>query len=554
MESAPEPQSARRFGGLLFVVLCLAAFLGTDPGFSELAWQYQYVMDRSGPSVTAVYIGAYLAAAVGWALLMASRRTWIRWITTALTAVGLCVHLGVWAINGYGYELWEARMFFHEVAHAGDAATTFGAGTLGAVAAGFGITAALVLVRGWTRARTRFPAWLLLPLAAAPMTFVIARTDGEISAFPPPLKVPVVTIIGNLPRDVIGERRPPTLKPIATPLVPHVLFIIDESVRGDLLGINGGPPTTPWLSANASRLLNFGVACAATNSSAPSNMVIQSGIQPKALEKDAPSAMTMPNVFQYARAAGYRTSYLLGQPLRYWYYMNPSDLDDLDQLVQPPDIGRETPRHEIDRRMLDLAVKETARDVPTFTYLLKLGAHFPYGDKRPDGYWPLEETLFPDEPDEERREMLDDYARSLKYVVDDYFAALLPRLEGRDVIVVYTSDHGQSLLEGGIRATHGVGRNPPIAQANVPLFMVGTSERVRRLISARVGAGGLRLKGRATHFEIFPTLLTLMGYGLSDVEREYGPTLFTSDGSRERRFLSGDPFKKGARQMNAFDR
>ena len=415
-------------------------------------------------------------------------------------------------------------------------------------------TERLVFFRRRLRVRTRLPSWLLLVVAAGPMTFVIARTEGEVSAFPSPLKVPVVTVLGNLPSSVIGERGPPLIKPTSVALAPHILFIVDESVRGDVLGINGGPDTTPWLASRVPDLLNLGVACAATNSSAPSNMVLQCGIQPAELEDDAPRAMTMPNVFQYAHAAGYQTSYLLGQPLRYWYYMNPSDLDDLDRLVQPADIGLDTPRHEIDRRLSDLVVQQTSRDQPTFTYLIKLGAHFPYEDKRPPGAAPLEGPVYPEEEDADRRAVLEDYCQTIRWVVDDYFAALLPRLEGRDVVVIYTSDHGQSLREGGILATHGVGRNPPVSQANVPLFVLGTSARMRRLIAARVGSGGPRLRNRATHFEIFPTLLSLMGYGLSDIERVYGPTLFTADGTRKRRFLSGDPFKRGARMMNEFDR
>ena len=251
--SKHEAPSGRRHGAPVFSALCLVAFLGADPGFSELVWQFNYVLDRSGSAVTALYIGAYLAAAVGWALLLASRNQWTRWLVVGITAVGLCVHLGVRAINSYGYELWEARMFFHEVAHAGDAAETFGAGVIGGVAAGLGITAALVFFRRRLRVRTRLPSWLLLVVAAGPMTFVIARTEGEVSAFPSPLKVPVVTVLGNLPSSVIGERGPPLIKPTSVALAPHILFIVDESVRGDVLGINGGPDTTPWLASRVRR-------------------------------------------------------------------------------------------------------------------------------------------------------------------------------------------------------------------------------------------------------------------------------------------------------------
>ncbi len=552
--TSQSPQPPGRTATSLFVLLCLAAFIGVDPGFGDLDRQWTFMLARYGPLGLGAYMLAYVCAAGAWALLLLNPHRWVRSTATAVTALGLCVHLAVWAVNGYGFELWEARMFFHEVAHAGDVAQTFGWGAAGSILSGLAITATLAIARSRLRLRHGRSPLLLLLVAVGPVAFTISYTNGEVSSFPPPLKVPVVTVLGNLPGDTIGDRGPPTLRPTLAPLAPHVLLIVDESVRGDMLGINGGPDTTPWLASQAPPMVNLGIACASTNSSAPSNMVIQSGIQPDELRRDPAAAMTMPNLFQYARASGHETSYLLGQTIRYWYYMNPSDLDHLDQLVQPADIGRGTPDPLVDRRVMELAVQSIDRSSRSFTYVLKLGAHFPYGEKRPEGYWPLDGPLFPDEPDPDRSAMLDDYGRTLRYVVDDYFKELLPRLEGRDVVVIYTSDHGQSLREGGILATHGVARTPPTSQANVPLLILGTSPKTRALVAGLMGQSRARLRDRASHFELFPTILTLMGYDPSEVEQNYGPSLFTADGARPRFFLSGDPFRQGPETMNRFDR
>lgn len=554
--TAPSPAGARAarpktVAGFLLLVLLL--FVAIDPTLPSALSTLEEVHQRSGLAKTVVYIGAYLAAAFAVGLMLLSPRRIVRWIAAGLTVVGVCTQLAARSVNGHGFGLWEARLFFNEVAHAEDVARTFGTELVFAIGIGAVCVGLVVFLRHRLRLIVRFPLILLLVVGLGPMTYVIVKTDGGVAAFPSALKVPVVTLIANLPGDVVSEREDPVIGPGIAPLAPNVILIVDESVRGDVLGINGGPVKTPFLESLGDDLLNFGVACAATNSSAPSNMVIQSGIQPDALLANAQRAMTMATVFQYARAAGFTTSLLAGQELRRWYYASPYDLDHIDRLVEPQSLGGGFARHEIDGRIAELVETDLPRRMYSFTYVLKLGVHFPYEDKRPEGYWPIESTLYPDETDEERRAVLDNYGRSVRWAVDVYCERLFKRLEGHDFVVVYTSDHGQSLREGGMTATHGVWKDPPRSQANVPLFIYGTSEAMRRLVATRVGAGGRALAGRATHYEIFPTVLYLMGYGLSEVEKAFGPTLFTSDGRRPRRFLSGDPFKPGVRQLNAFD-
>ena len=82
---------------------------------------------------------------------------------------------------------------------------------------------------------------------------------------------------------------------------------------------------------------------------------------------------------------------------------------------------------------------------------------------------------------------------------------------------------------------------------------MGANDRVRDELQRRA-AGQLEAnRGRMTHFEIFPTLLELMGFDRAEVRREFGPGLFDIVPARERRFFSGDPFQSTLRMLNDFD-
>ena len=109
--------------------------------------------------------------------------------------------------------------------------------------------------------------------------------------------------------------------------------------------------------------------------------------------------------------------------------------------------------------------------------------------------------------------------------------------------MIYTSDHGQALFEGGYdiqQCSNSAEQSK--GEVMVPIFVwAGSGAFAQRLREhARLGFN------QATHFEVFPTLLSAMGFPQSWVRREYGPSLLDFPLSREPRLLVGGIFDVGA--------
>jgi arylsulfatase A-like enzyme len=93
--------------------------------------------------------------------------------------------------------------------------------------------------------------------------------------------------------------------------------------------------------------------------------------------------------------------------------------------------------------------------------------------------------------------------------VDHWVGELLAAVEGGDVVIALTADHGESLDEDGFFFQHGHTTTPE--QARVPLIL------------AAPGIAPRRISGVASHVDIFPTLLELAG--LEELEVASGVSL-----------------------------
>src|SRR5262249_17000856 len=133
---------------------------------------------------------------------------------------------------------------------------------------------------------------------------------------------------------------------------------------------------------------------------------------------------------------------------------------------------------EFDRKVIDVLDDITGKDETSFTWVNKWGSHFTYDTTYPPDHQ-IFSPVYKDSSADNAEAMHNSYYNSLRWAVDDFFATLLKRIEGRDVVIVYTSDHGQSLLEAGIPGTHNRTYNISSSQANVPLLLFGTNDQQR---------------------------------------------------------------------------
>lgn len=551
----------RGVAAICFYLGLLGFGLAVDPGWGAVAGEVDQVLARVGPAKGAVYAAGHLASVFGLSILLLTGGLFRRLLVWTAVVLGSVLEVGLRAINGDGYELWEARLFASEAGMMDEAFRTYSGLFVSPLAWIVASALALEFLRGRFVGSLR-GGWILTGIAillgvAGPFV-VIERTEGRSSVFPAFFKFPVVTVLAHLPDGMAGSREAPRLDPRMEEGAyrpRHLILVVDESVRGDVLAVNGGTLVpTPFLSGEAPPYLNYGVACSGTNSSAPSNILLQTGVRPELLMSDPHLSEREATIFQYARHSGHRTALLAGQVVKSWYYVSAFDLAAIDHYRGLRESRQDVSDAQIDRVLIDeaLAFLEASPD-GGFAYLLKMGAHFPYVEKHPEEVPGPPADVLGRETDARRRAKLGRYGRAVRWASDDFLRTLLTRLEGTDTVVVYTSDHGQSILEGGIEGTHGVYRDPPASQANVPLMVFGTNARSREALqglAAGTLAGG---RDHMTHFEIFPTLLELLGYAREDVREAFGPGLFEEPAERRRRFFSGDPFKTGLRMLNDFD-
>jgi lipid A ethanolaminephosphotransferase len=183
---------------------------------------------------------------------------------------------------------------------------------------------------------------------------------------------------------------------------------------------------------------------------------------------------------------------------------------------------------------VDFAVADTIRSLvesPTrnFIWVTKEGAHVPYFRRAPASHaiWTPQWTSGSWDP-ARKQEIINAYDNAVRYNLDGFFRRLFPGSEiPKDTVFVYTADHGESLAEQGEAVAHcGVGRQ----EAIVPLVMFG------------YGGPPVDTNYRASHQNLFPTLLDLMGVPEASRTRAYERSLLraTAGDSQPRFFYAVD--------------
>jgi len=135
----------------------------------------------------------------------------------------------------------------------------------------------------------------------------------------------------------------------------------------------------------------------------------------------------------------------------------------------------------------------------------------------------------------ERDKLVSSYSKAIEWSVDGFFQNLLPRLDLRSTLLLYTSDHGQTLWEDGYKTTHCSSSHPHPGESYVPLFAFTEATP----LEGRFRQGAAHGFSRASHFDIVPTLLLAMGYKEDWISRKFSTNLFDIPRLRHRQFRIG---------------
>jgi Sulfatase len=458
--------------------------------------------------ITVVLLEKRRSVRLFWALILAVSGT-LAW------GFQRAAHLELSVFDILGF--WEAR---HE---AGNAAALYGEAIKLALAlsvVSFAVYALPYISRTW--GPSRFAAFRAV-VPALPIAVIagIVFLKGGNGHFAMPKQFSQVSLAalasGKLALHPTVSRSPVALNASAGKAASRILYLVDESLRPDFLDLALGNAVTPHFANFATQLVNYGPAASGAICSNYSNAILR--FLPA--RSDIGGAIsTLPTVWQYAKAAGYRTVYIDGQghaienETKLQNFMTPAERKYIDAFYPLPDITSK----DADMEVLSIIEKEFAKPGPVFIYANKQGMHFPY-DQNYDLVTAVHHPVQSEVSGIDTDSMLNSYRNAVSWNVDRFFGEFSSRISMKDLAMVYTSDHGQYFAPG--EATHCKSSDSHPQMALVPLFAyVDSADGV-----AALKAGAEKSKGLATHFQIAPTLLNWMGYSKSDLALHYKESL-----------------------------
>jgi len=407
----------------------------------------------------------------------------------------------------------------------------------------------------WLSFRIRHWVMYVLPI----ITFlggygIIKKTQANRTDFPFPYKVIDVYAYAKLNSIYLGDRQPVSETPTAPFVIDHIVLIVDESIRGDYLSINQyAENVTPFLQQSDSLIINYGVAASAGVCSNYSNIILISGANQNELPDEPQLTLQKPNIFQFAKKANFEPHllYSVGYPDRPSGFWSDSDMTTARNKWFVREQYPEVKAYNRDRRALNILEKIIAEE-SSFTYLLKYGAHFHCENSYPKDQRHFEPTQAVGDWDKNnRKELINSYKNALRWNVDEFFKLIEEKFRDENILFVYTSDHGQNLLDiEKMKLTHCAKGIAPPVMATVPIFLYSPNPEVVEKIKTNYYPESL---DHASHFNIFPTILTLFGYDQGWIRDNYDPSLFENLEKEKRRFSSGDIFGRSTMYWNDFD-
>ena len=266
-------------------------------------------------------------------------------------------------------------------------------GYLGVIAR-FGVMMLVIFaIFAWPPNRSVGRKFVIVPVAAFVVPFaIIYATQGATTASSPGVSVPAQLAFVNVASARISELREPVSYPdVPRPLFKKIVFIVDESVRGDFLSLNNPKlDNTPLLVALRPHMANFGIAISGGNCSASSRLFMRIGIKPSELPDVAQVWSKKSTMWQYAKLAGLKTVLVdtHSPPAPVFHsYMDLSEAKSIDEFKQVRDEITYNRDHQIPAILLDLL----ASDEPMFIAINKWGVHPHFIDQMPrDFHYPTE--------------------------------------------------------------------------------------------------------------------------------------------------------------------
>ena len=489
-------------------------------------------------------LSAFMSSQKGWRLLIG-----LVWIFMTFSINHIYTQL-----NNVGFE-YEDLLLIKQNIHFGYEETIFS--TYGQVvfptiiAVGF-LFLLICLVQRFLRTKlSSIFVYGLLMLSLLMSYLIIDYSNAQRSAMPSFVKTPSMLIYDILNPVYTGQREAPLFDISEPSSFDHIIWIVDESVRGDHLQLNNERlKTTPFLNSILDEsIINFGVANSAAVCSDYSHAVLMTGAKFEDLPDEEDKILSSPTIFQYAKHAGFEPAliYSPGYEDSPKSYLSKYDFETIKTRYNTKLLNPELTYEVWDFKSLDYLNDIFDSHDRSFTYFLKYGAHFHYDDS-----YPAEEKHFTpiigfrNFDDVDSVQLINSYHNAIRWTVDHFFKELIGKVGDHNILIIYTSDHGQNLTEyPEIKLTHCKRKDAPNVMANVPLFLYSTNElELERLRSIGVP------NANKSHFNVFSSTLEFMGYDKGHVCENYNIGLFEKQDSSF--YTSGDIFGRSKMQTYLF--
>ena len=358
----------------------------------------------------------------------------------------------------------------------------------------------------------------------------------KLSSYPSAIKIPAIMIENfRITAPTIDRNFNENVQINKVKKFKNIVWIIDESVTGTYLSINGyEKETTPFLTKldkESSEIYNFGVVNSVSNCSAESNLFLRIGLNPKKNFDLKKEMYSLPTIFEYAKKAGFKT-WLFDSQTKKDHLQNYLTLYDKSDIDSFETLGSEIDRVDRDKIFLEkfstiINNKEAIEN--NFIVLVKYGSHFPYlltYDHTNSPFQPVMDVSYGGMDSNHKEEQINTYLNSIYSSVDLYLKEMLSKVDLSDNIIFYTSDHGQNILEKeSLTRLHCNSETVVKNEVSVPLLVF--QENAKKLFKVDKNIF-------YSQVQMFPTTLSLLGYDRSVVDK-YGKTLYEGYSKSEER-------------------
>lgn len=386
-------------------------------------------------------------------------------------------------------------------------------------------------VKIWLRRLCWFPVVPIALIAGV----VFAKDGGGSDAMPWQFRPAALSSLAGIKIAFLGttSREPVKWVPTKEHKSGSIVMLVDESVRADYINLSPGNPYTPQFAELAGKFVNFGPAASTGNCSSYSNVLLRYGVSRQDITGNANKN---PSLWEYAKLSGYRTVFIDAQAGN---ISNPGLMQNFMTMREKSQIDgfyaiRGVPGAEADGKLAEIIAKELATDEPVFIYANKNGAHFPY-----DHAYPADAAIFhptmAESGIDNTRSRIASYRNAISWSVDRFMGTVFANADLSNATLIYTSDHGQVFQPDHL--THCNVEAPDPRVGLVPLMVYTPDPSLQALFRN----GAKQLSGKASQFQIAPTLLQLMGYRPEDIATAYDESLLTGS-KRVPAFTSGDVF------------